>query len=102
MYEEAGDDSDDPQCGEHAEPRDEETRKCQAGPKGFMYAGSAAGSVRVSRRRATMTTGRPASSSRVVEAWASPGPSVCAPRTVSPTAVNVGFVLRGAAPAVVR
>ena len=24
MYEEAGDDSDDPQCGEHAEPRDEE------------------------------------------------------------------------------
>lgn|GEM_PF-2338754 len=78
------------------------TRKCQAGPKGFMYAGSAAGSVRVSRRRATMTTGRPASSSRVVEAWASPGPSVCVPRTVSPTAVSVGFVLRGAAPAVVR
>ena len=88
------------------------TRKCQAGPKGFMYAGSAAGSVRVSRRRATMTTGRLASSSRVVEAWASLGPSVCVPRTVSPTAmsasrarrscVSVGFVLRGAAPAVVR
>lgn len=44
------------------------TRKCQAGPKGLTCAGSATSSVRVSRRRATTTTSRPASSSRVVEA----------------------------------
>lgn len=99
MYEEAGDDSDDPQCGEHAEPRDEEVPGRAEGVHVRGLGGrlgpslSAQGDHDHRQAREQLPRGR---------GVASPGPSVCAPRTVSPTAVSVGFVLRGAAPAVVR